>query len=76
MEYDEEPMHGVPIFSQNVVVSVTSKVKDSALYTTTAPVIALLTIIAPNPVSKLPKTLVKVPNALVVKLVSMPSKKL
>ena len=76
MEYEEELVHNVQTATQNAVVSIVKKVEDNILCVMTAPVItvpsATLKVPAANPLS----TLLRAPNALIVKQVRMPTSRL
>ena len=67
MEYEEDLVHNAPAISQNTIISVAKKVEDNSLCVMTAPVIMPQPTMLQNPVTNLPRTLLKVPNTLVIK---------
>ena len=60
----------------NAIVSVAKKFEDNVLHMMIAPVIALQLTVPQNPVANPPHALLEAPNALVIKLVCMPTGKL
>ena len=67
MEYQEDLVHNAPAISQNTIISVAKKVEDNSLCVMTAPVIMPQPAMLQNPATNLPRTLLKVPNTLVIK---------
>ena len=69
MEYEEELEHNVLAISQNAVISMAKKVDNSILRVITAWVVTSQSTMLWDPVANPPCTLLKVPNALVIKQV-------
>ena len=67
IEYEAESVHNVLAAAWNTIVSVAKKVKDNVLHMMTAPVIVLQSAVPQNPVANPPHTLLRSPNALVIK---------
>ena len=67
MEYEEELMHNALTIAQNSIISVAKKVEDSVLYMMIAPVFMPHHAAPQDPVANPLHTLVKAPNALVIK---------
>ena len=76
MEYKEELVHNVPMAAHNAIVSVAKKVEDNVLCVMTAPVVTLPSTAPKTPEANPPGILPKVPNALVIKKVCMPTGRL
>ena len=76
IEYEEELVHNVPVVSQNSIMFVPKKVEDNVLHMMTTTVIAPQPTLPSNPAANPLCTLLKVPNALVIKQVHMLSHKL
>ena len=66
----------MPTAAQNTIVSIAEKVKDNVLYVITALVIAPKSAAQQNPAANLLHTLLRVPNAFIIKWVRMPMGKL
>ena len=67
MEYEEESQHNVPTTTHNAVVSIAKKVEDNVLHVMTMLVITLPSATLKSPATNPPSTLLRVPNALVIK---------
>ena len=67
MEYVEELVHNVLTADGNAIVSVVKKVEDNVLHVMTAPVITPPSAMPKTPVANPPGTLLRAPNALVIK---------
>ena len=68
MEYKEESVHNVPAAAQNAIVFIVKKVEDSILHIMTMPVIITPPSAMPKtPVANPLGTLLRAPNALVIK---------
>ena len=76
MEYNKESVHNVLAVTYNAVVFIALKFRDNVLHIMMVPITALQPAMRSNPVAKLIHALLKVPNALVIKQVHMPSRKL
>ena len=76
MEYEEESAHNVVTAACNTIVSIAKKVEDNILHVMTAPVIMLPSTMPKAPAANLPSALLRVPNALVIKWVCMPTGRL
>ena len=76
MEYKEELVHNVLAAAHNAIVSVAKKVKDNVLHVMTMPVIMLPSAMPKTPAANPPGALPKVPNALVIKYVYIPTGRL
>ena len=67
MEYEEELVHNVLMAAQNAIVSIAREVKGNILYMMTALVIAPQPTVLQTPAATPLHTLLRVPNALVIK---------
>ena len=67
MEYEEESLHNMLTAASNAIVSEAKKVKDNVLHMMNAPVITPPSAMLNTTVTNPPGTLLKVPNALVIK---------
>ena len=76
MEYEEKLVHNVLAIAQSTIVLVAKKVEAIVLCMITAPVIVPQPTALQNPAANQPFTLLKAPNALVIKQVCMLSGKL
>ena len=76
MECGEKSVHNTLAIAQNAIILVAKKVKDNVLHMMTAPVIVLQPTVLQDPTANLACTLLKVPNAFVIKQVCIPTGKL
>ena len=76
MQYEEDLVHNMLFVTHNAVVSIALKVKDNVLWVINTPGIVLQKATQFIPEANPPSTLLKVPNALVIKQVHIPSSKL
>ena len=76
IEYEQESVHSLPAAAHNLLVSADLKVKDNILWVMTSPLIALKAAAPSNPAARLLHTLLKAPNALLIKQVCILSSKL
>ena len=67
MEYEEELVHNSLVVARNAIVSVAKKVKDNVLHMMTLPIIAPQPAALQNPVANPLHTLLKAPNAFIIK---------
>ena len=67
MEYEEELVHNVPMTAWNAIISVAKNIEDNVLHMMIIPVIAPQSTMLQNPAGNLLHTLLRVPNALVIK---------
>ena len=67
MEYKGEFLNNSQDIAQNAAVSIALKVKDNLLHIMIVPVIVLQPTVPFNPMANLLHTLIKVPNALIIK---------
>ena len=68
-------MHNVLAITQKAVVSMVNKVQDNILYVVMAPVIALQPFAPSNSPANMLHTLLRGPNALVIKYMHLPFRK-
>ena len=76
MEYKEESVHNALTVAYNAVVYIVLNADNNILCIMIVPVIALQLDALSNPAANLLPTLLKAPNALVIKQVCIPSGKL
>ena len=67
LKYEEELVHSAMAVSQNAIICMAKKVEDNVLLVMTVPVYAPQPITAQNPVATPLCTLLKAPNALIIK---------
>ena len=67
MENEEESVHNAPTTAQNAIVSIAKKVKDNVLHVMTTLVITLPPTVLQTPAADPLHTLLRVPNALIIK---------
>ena len=67
MEYKKELVHNVPTATRNAIVSIAKKVEDNILRIMTMPVIMPPSAAPKTPLANPPSTLLRAPNALVIR---------
>ena len=67
MEHEKESVHNVLAIAQKAIILVAKKVENNILCVITAPVIMLQPTTLQDPMANPPHTLLKVPNAFVIK---------
>ena len=67
MDYEGELVHNVPTAARNAVISMAKKVEDNVLHVMTMPVIMPLSTAPKSPATNPLSTLLRAPNALIIK---------
>ena len=75
-KYKEELVHNAPTTARNAIVSIAKKVEDNVLWVMTVPVITLPSAMPKFPATNPLSTLLRTPNALIIKWVHMPTGRL